>query len=137
MPLGLAIKLDSDVHEAQPLSVSGHGVAQAIEVLDNVAKQYKLPPLSAFMSYAQEQVPDAVEGQDLQNLDTFVVSESWFDPARAMFTVRPLRDWVAANPSLVLHAEAVLEDLDGLAKILKDAEHIGVRFHFALHNPLG
>ena len=49
----------------------------------------------------------------------------------------PLRDWVAANPNLVPHPEAVLADLDGLAKILKDAEHIGVRFHFALQNPMG
>ena len=135
MPLGLAIKLDSDVHEAQPLSVGGHGVAQAIEVLDNVARQYNLTPLSSFMSYAQEEVPDSMEGQDLKNLDTFVVNESWFDPALGMFTVRALRDWVAANPNLVPHPEAVLADLDGLGKILKDAEHIGVRFHFALQNP--
>ena len=27
--------------------------------------------------------------------------------------------------------------LESLAKILKDAEHIGVRFHFALQNPMG
>lgn len=135
MPLGLAIKLDSDVHEAHPLSVSGHGVAQAIEVLDKVAKQYNVTPLSSFMSYAQEEVPDAAEGQDLQNLDTFVINESWFDPGRAMFTVRALCDWVTANPNLVPHPEAVIEDLNNLDKVLKDAEHIGVRFHFALQNP--
>jgi len=100
---------------------------RAQQRLDRLAVADGLTPLSAFESYA----PDEVEEFEDEPPGGYPPAQ-WFKPTAGLAAVEALRAHLAARPTALAKQAVVLEDLAEVAEELRAAERAGVRFRFAV-----
>ncbi|OWK35274.1 hypothetical protein [Fimbriiglobus ruber] len=100
---------------------------RAQQRLDRLAVAGGLTPLSAFESYAPDEVEEFVDAPPGGHPPA-----QWFPPAVGLAAVEALRAHLTANPNTISQQAGVLEDLAEVADELRAAEQVGVRFRFAV-----
>lgn len=102
-------------------------LSRAQSRLDRLVAAAGLTPLSAFESYAPddiEEFEDAPQGGH--------PPAAWFDPAAGLAAVEAIRSHLASVPDTLSRQAGVLEDLAEVAEELEAGRQAGVRFRFAV-----
>lgn len=108
--------------------MDGSALAGALDALDSVAEELGLPKLLDFFSMDPEEAASLMEGGSPDDLPAL----QWFQPSKALPTVRALLKHVQEHPDEVQSAKRVLTDLTALEKILVGAQKGRAKFHLAL-----
>ena len=118
---------ESDVPPYGSLGRDHPDLSRARPRLDRLAAVAGLAPLSAFESYAPDEIEEFEDAPPGGHPPA-----TWFDPAAGLVAVEALRTHLAAHPNALARPAGVLEDLAEVAEELRAARQAGVRFRFAV-----
>jgi hypothetical protein len=109
--------------------INGQALARAGELLDSLAADAEVLPLSSFFSVSAEEMTGfaADHGVDLNDLGT-APAEKWFSPQDGLKTLAAL---VEAAQTRKMD-DVILEDLKAFQKVLRAAQAKEVRWHLAI-----
>jgi hypothetical protein len=109
--------------------VNGKAAAKAAELLDSLAKDAGVTPLSDFFGASAENLAEFAEdhGVDLKEMGA-IPDEQWFSPEDGLKTLRALMQ--AAETQKL--SNQILEDLKEFQKVLEAAAANGIRWHLAV-----
>jgi hypothetical protein len=109
--------------------INGKAVARAGELLDSLANDAGVSPLSNFFSASAEELTGfaADHGVNMKELGT-APSEEWFSPQDGLTTIAALMG--AAETRKM--DETILQDLKAFQSVLRAAQANGVRWHLAV-----
>ena len=118
------------------LDVSGKAIADVDEaLLERLAEQANVMPLMSFFSIPEgewDEYLDEVEDL-LEDGEIFDPSEvTWFSPVEGLKTVSGLMSIIEKNPDVLEDAEAVLEDLQAMARVLIHLCERDISWHLAI-----
>lgn len=128
MSLAWYIVLEREIPGVETF-INGKALARAGELLDSLAADAGVSPLSSFFSASAEELTGfaADHGADSNDLGT-VASEAWFSPQDGLKTLAALIE-VAQTRKM---DELILEDLKAFQAVLQTAQANGVRWHLAV-----
>jgi hypothetical protein len=109
--------------------VNGKALAHASELLDSLAIDAGVLPLSGFISASTEELTGfaAAHGMDLKELGT-APAEKWFLPKDGLTTLGALMK--AAESGEI--GDHIVKDLRDFQAVLQSAQANGVRWHLAV-----
>jgi len=109
--------------------IDGKALGHASELLDSLARDAGVLPLSEFFSASAEELAGfaADHGVDLKELGT-VPAEKWFLPEEGLTTLGALMK--AAESRKI--ADHIVKDLQDFQAVLQTAQTNGVRWHLAV-----
>ena len=118
------------------LDVSGKAIADVDEaLLERLAEQANVMPLMSFFSIPEgewDEYLDEVEDL-LEDGEIFDPSEViWFSPVEGLKTVSGLMSIIEKDPDVLEDAEAVLEDLQAMARVLIHLCERDISWHLAI-----
>lgn len=113
--------LSNDVSVAS--QVDGKALSRSADILDRLARDAGVTPLSDFMSL------DSDDYGILEDEDIEPPAATWFSAARGLVTVRALLDVLRQRPPV---DEALLDDLSALERVLIEADARGADWHLAI-----
>jgi len=111
----------------------GEALAENIEVLEELADEADLVSLSVLAD--SREVPVDFEGDADELMDMFGPSTEWNDAGEGLIVVQALLSHLRASPEALAQlsgADAVIEELEELARILQAADAEGVRFRLEI-----
>jgi hypothetical protein len=112
--------------------MDGKCLAKAAEVLDAVAPQLGVRPISEFISTDPEQAAEFLEdeGADVGAIKLPPLQQ--FAAQEGLTTVRALMTHVQSQPQIVKQADGVIQDLRECEHVLNIAAQHGVGWHFEI-----
>jgi hypothetical protein len=128
MSVSFSVVFESDVPPHGSLGADHVALARHKEVLDQLADENGLVPLSAFESYDPEDAAEFLDEEELAVLP----DAQWFEPAEGLAAVGALAGYLRSHTGAVPDHEDVLADMTGIKEECADAEKAGVRFRFAI-----
>lgn len=109
------------------LNVYGRGISRDQEVLDKIAQDIGIKPLSNFYSIDVESVLDLI-GEDITSLG--IPDEYWFDSREGLITIQLLLNYITNNNSGI--SKSTVTELQNYERILKEAVIHNTRWHLAI-----
>ena len=118
------------------LDVSGKAIADVDEaLLERLAEQANVMPLMSFFSIPEgewDEYLDEVEDL-LEDGEVFDPSEvTWFSAAEGLKTVSGLMAMIEKDPDVLDDPEAVLDDLQAMARVLLHLSEREISWHLAI-----
>ena len=110
--------------------MDGKCLARAAEVLDTVASQLGVRPVSEFISADPEQAAEFLKDQGADVGDIELPPLQQFPAHEGLATMRALMAHVQSQPETVKQADGVVQDLRDCERILSVAAQNGVGWHF-------
>jgi hypothetical protein len=133
MSLGIFPEFQPPLQGTQ-FEACGEVLAAYGESLDIIARQAKLTPLTAFAD--NRPIPEDFDGDPDELAEELGEWTEWFDPAQGQAAMQALADHIKGNPKAAIQfdesAEAVVEELEELARVLDAAAKQGVQFRLQL-----
>lgn len=134
MSVALYIVCERDIDGFDPF-VNGKAVGHADEeTLEAICVELGVPPLMAFYSEDPEALAEFLDDEleDEAPSRDELPAEEWFSAADGLVTVEALADHLAAHPSAIADADAIVSDLREYADVLTRLKKEKVRWHFAM-----
>jgi hypothetical protein len=112
--------------------MDGKCLARAAEVLDRVAPQLGVRPLSEFISTDPKQAAEFLQGEGADLGDMELPPLQQFPAEDGLNAVRALAAHLQSEPRTVEQADEVIRDLRECERILSAAAQYGVGWHFEI-----
>jgi hypothetical protein len=127
MSLAWYIQLERNIPGFE-VFVNGKAIAKVGEVLDSIANDVGVTPLSDFFSASTKDLVSMAEshGVDLKEMGV-IPEEQWFPAEDGVKTVRALMQAESRNLD-----DRILEELKEFQKVLQAAASNGIRWHLAI-----
>jgi hypothetical protein len=106
--------LEHDIADYKPPHIDGKALASAVPGLNKVCDHLKLPRLETFLSDVEDE-------------------PVWFDPAKALPSLRGLLVHLREKPGCIPRQTSVIAELADTENILQTADNKGVRFSFSVY----
>jgi hypothetical protein len=116
--------------EGLDAEMDGKSLARATEVLDSIASQLGVRPLSEFISLDPGQASEFLDGEGVDAGDIKLPALQQFPAQEGLSTVRALVAYLQSHPQSVERTDRVINDLRECERVLKVAAEHGVGWHF-------
>lgn len=126
---GIYPAFENRVPELDNFYVAGKALAHTQEVLDKLALELQVTPLTRFIderSMAQE----LLEEDD--PIWASIPPDQWYPASEGLITMRALTSYLVKHPEAVDNLEDVQFDLQSMEQVLAMAEEQGVRFNLLI-----
>lgn len=127
MSVAFYVVLDND-EPGFDTFVNGKALAREAERLEAICQQLGLPLLDDFVSMSAEDLEDLL-AEDIELPEEQV---KWFTAEEGIAFVTALADHLRANPAALRNTGSVLAELEAFAKLFRQAQGIGARWHLNL-----
>lgn len=126
MGVAYYVMLENEDNEID-IDMSGKGIAKDVELLDRIAKDMAIIPLSDFYSMDEESFLNLLDESDIS---MEMKDASWFNPKDGLKTVQSLLKYVTENDVKI--NKYTVTDLEDFERILKEAVSQNIKWHLAI-----
>lgn len=110
--------------------VNGKALSRVADELDEICEELELQLLNDFFGMSGDEIEDLLD-RDIDFPDE-QREATWFDPDEGISYFSRLVEHLKSHPDAIDDAEAVIEDLEDLLKVLNKAKAAGARWHLAI-----
>ena len=133
MPTAYAIVLEKQIENLDS-SMDGRMLARASEVLDDIANQCRVRPLTGFTSIDPAEAAAFFEDEGIDLNSAKLPPLQRFSAEEGLFTIRALIAHLTSLGSIPRNSLGIIDDLRNCERILTKAQEHEVRWHFQVGN---